>query len=131
MGLNSGCGVYRGALAEPGAAARQGSSPGPSRSATSASLGLALLDVRVSAKTEEPENEEHDNHKADDIDNSIHDPVSFVCTGHSSHRKCFRSRGRKTIWLPPAAWNISMQKGELAHSASILDPYGPYPRMRC
>ena len=95
IGLNSGCGVYRSALAEPDVAARQGSSPGPSRSATSASLGLALLDVRVSAKTKEPENEEHDNNGADDIDNSVHDPFSFTCMEHSSYQKHFCSRGRK------------------------------------
>jgi hypothetical protein len=67
----------------------------------SPAFGSFLSDFRVSAKTEEPENEEHDNHKADDIDNSIHDPVSFACMGHSLRQKYCRSRGRKTIWTCP------------------------------
>jgi hypothetical protein len=88
---------------------RQGSSPDPSRSATNVSLGLAFLDVRVSAKTEEPENEEHDNHGADDVDNSIHDPFSLTCMEHSSYQNRFCSRSRKLARLLPAAPNISMR----------------------
>jgi hypothetical protein len=89
----------------------------PSGCATRASLGLLASDDRVSAKTEQPKNEEHDNHCADDIDDSIHDPFSCACRRHISYKKHFRSRGWKRAWLLPAARNTSMQTSDLAYSA--------------
>ena len=65
MGVNKGSSVRRSAQAGPNAAIQQGGSPDPSCSTTSAGLGLSFLDVHVSTKTEEPENEEHDNYGCD------------------------------------------------------------------
>ncbi len=96
-----------------------------------AGLGLVFLGFRVSAKTEEPKNEEHNNHSADDIDDSVHDPFSYAYMRHSSHRKYFRLRGRESVRLLPAARTISMQTRDPAYPASIPDVFGPYPRLRC
>jgi hypothetical protein len=80
----------------------QGGSPDPSRCATRASLGILASEDRVSAKTEQPKNEEHDNHCADDIDDSIHDPFSCVCKGHISYKNIFaRAAGSALGYCPP------------------------------
>ena len=67
----------------------QGGDTHPSGCATRASLGLLASDDSASAKTEQPKNEQHDNHGADDIDDSIHDPFSCACRGHISYKKTF------------------------------------------
>jgi hypothetical protein len=95
----------------------QGGDTNPLGCATRASLGLLASKDRASAKTEQPKNEQHDNHSADDIDDSIHDPFSCSCKEHISHKKHFGSRGWKRACLLPAARNTSMQTSDLAHSA--------------
>jgi hypothetical protein len=52
-------------------------------------LGFFPLSSRVFAKTEESKNKEHNDHGANDIDDSIHDPFSCACRGHISYKKTF------------------------------------------
>jgi hypothetical protein len=80
-------------------------------------LGFFPLSSRVLAKTEESKNKEHNDHGANDIDDSIHDPSSCAHMGHSMRQKYFRSRSQKSTWSLPAARNTFMQISDLVLSA--------------
>jgi hypothetical protein len=79
--------------------------------------GFVPLSSRVLAKTEDPKNEEHNDHGANDIDDSIHDPSSCAHMGRAMRQKYFRSRGQKSTCSLPAARNTSMQISDFAPSA--------------
>jgi hypothetical protein len=53
---------------------------------------------RVSAKTQEPKNEEYNDHGTNDVDDSIHGPFSYARMGHFRTKTIF-GRKQKFVWL--------------------------------
>jgi hypothetical protein len=75
----------------------------------------------VSAEAEKPEDEEHDHHSADDVDDVVHGRSSCICVERSSPRRFSLAACRKSERLAAIAGNMRKPIGGLAHSSSMLD----------